>query len=65
MPVRCVSPLPESVGKRLKSRSYEKFVKPCKAGMFRFFMEQHIERILIQYQERNQRALQVNKNFEF
>lgn len=29
--------------------------------MFRFFMEQHIEKLIQQYRERNQRAIQVIK----
>lgn len=60
---RCVSPLPESIFQRLKNKSYERFVKPCKAAMFRFFMEQHIEKLIQQYRERNQRATQVLLNF--
>lgn len=63
-PVRCVSPLPESVARRIRSSAYEKAVKPCRAPMFRFFMEQHTERIIQQYRERNQRAMQLAKEME-
>lgn len=58
-PTRSISPLPPSVSNRLKMGTYERAVKPCKSGMFRFFMEQHTEKLIQQWQERNQRALQV------
>lgn len=60
-PKRCVSPIPASVALRLRNNNYTRFVKPCKAPMFRFFMEQHIEKLIQQYRERNQRAIQVIK----
>lgn len=62
--VRCVSPLPESVARRLRNNAHERAVKPCRAPMFRFFMEQHTERIIQQYRERNQRAMQLTKEME-
>jgi hypothetical protein len=62
--VRSVSPLPESVARRLHNKTYEKFVKPCRAPMFRFFMEQHTERLILQYRERNNRAFQLTKEME-
>ncbi|KAH7728783.1 Protein WTS-1 [Aphelenchoides avenae] len=62
--VRCASPLPESVARRLRNNAYERAVKPCRAPMFRFFMEQHTERIIQQYRERNQRAMQLTKEME-
>ncbi|KAE9550466.1 hypothetical protein FO519_006331 [Halicephalobus sp. NKZ332] len=56
---RSSSPLPESVNRKLKNSTYERFVKPCKPGMYQFFMEQHIDSVVRQYQDRNQRALQL------
>ncbi|KAI1731567.1 protein kinase domain-containing protein [Ditylenchus destructor] len=61
---RCISPLPESISRRTKTNAYEKFVKPCKPGLFRFFMEQHIEKLIQQYRERNQRVMQLTKEME-
>uniref|UniRef100_A0AC35UA90 Protein kinase domain-containing protein n=1 Tax=Rhabditophanes sp. KR3021 TaxID=114890 RepID=A0AC35UA90_9BILA len=62
--IRCVSPLPESVATKIRNNTFESSIKPCKPGMFRFFMEQHIERLLQQYQERNQRVFQLLKEME-
>uniref|UniRef100_A0A914YL70 non-specific serine/threonine protein kinase n=2 Tax=Panagrolaimus superbus TaxID=310955 RepID=A0A914YL70_9BILA len=56
---RSSSPLPPSICRKLKTKTYEKFVKPCKPGMYQFFMEQHIDSIIRQYKERNDRALQL------
>ncbi|KAL3108413.1 hypothetical protein niasHT_015335 [Heterodera trifolii] len=61
---RCVSPLPESVAKKLKNNTYDRAVKPCRAPMFRFFMEQHIEKLTQQYKERNQREMQLIREME-
>uniref|UniRef100_A0A183BNL6 UBA domain-containing protein n=1 Tax=Globodera pallida TaxID=36090 RepID=A0A183BNL6_GLOPA len=61
---RCVSPLPESVAKKLKNNTYDRAVKPCRAPMFRFFMEQHIEKLIQQYKERNQREMQLIQEME-
>ncbi|CAD5206479.1 unnamed protein product [Bursaphelenchus okinawaensis] len=61
---RSVSPLPPSVAQKLRNNTYEKMVKGCKAAMFRFFMEQHTEKLIQQWKERNQRALQLAKDME-
>jgi hypothetical protein len=57
--IRSSSPLPASVSRRLKTKTYEKFVKPCKPGMYQFFMEQHIDSVIRQSEDRNHRALQL------
>ena len=44
-PKRSVSPLSSMVINRLKSNSYERCVRPCEASMYRFYMEQHIEKL--------------------
>lgn len=35
---RCVSPLPDSILKRIKTNEYEPITNPCKPGLYRFFM---------------------------
>uniref|UniRef100_A0A0K0DT17 non-specific serine/threonine protein kinase n=1 Tax=Strongyloides stercoralis TaxID=6248 RepID=A0A0K0DT17_STRER len=62
--IRSLSPLPESVNIRLKNNAFESNIRHCKAGMFRFFMEQHIEKLIQQYKERNQRAIQLMSEME-
>ncbi|TKR60057.1 hypothetical protein L596_029643 [Steinernema carpocapsae] len=62
--VRCVSPIPDSTVRKVQDPRHEHAVKPCKAGMFRFFMEQHVERLIQQYKERNLRAQQLAKEME-
>ncbi|CEF66693.1 Protein kinase domain and AGC-kinase, C-terminal domain and Serine/threonine-/dual specificity protein kinase, catalytic domain and UBA-like domain and Protein kinase-like domain-containing protein [Strongyloides ratti] len=62
--IRSLSPLPESVNNRLKNNIFESNIRHCKAGMFRFFMEQHIEKLIQQYKERNQRAIQLMSEME-
>nr|CAD2149787.1 unnamed protein product [Meloidogyne enterolobii] len=61
---RSTSPLPESVAKRLKSGTYERGCKPCRPSMFRFFMEQHIEKLTQQFHERRKRARQLSHEME-
>ncbi|CAD5209301.1 unnamed protein product [Bursaphelenchus xylophilus] len=61
---RSVSPLPYSVSTKLRKNCYEKTLKPCKPAMFRFFMEQHTEKLIQQWKERNQRALQLSRDME-
>ena len=61
---RSSSPLPESVSRKLNSKNYERFVKPCKPGMYQFFMEQHIDSVIRQYHDRNHRALQLLAEME-
>ncbi|KAF7639124.1 hypothetical protein Mgra_00001358 [Meloidogyne graminicola] len=61
---RSISPLPESVAKRLKSGTYERGCKPCRPSMFRFFMEQHIEKLTQQFHERRKRARQLSHEME-
>lgn len=61
---RCISPLPECVSKRVLSKTYESIIKPCRPRMFCFFMEQHVERLIQQYKERQQRAQQLAKEME-
>lgn len=61
--VRCVSPLPESVARRLCAKTYESIIKPCRPRLFCFFMEQHVERLIQQYKERQLRAQQVHCSF--
>lgn len=56
---RSLSPLPESVSRKLKNGPYERFVKPCKPSMYQFFMEHHIYTLIEQYKERNQRSKQL------
>ncbi|VDP22960.1 unnamed protein product [Onchocerca flexuosa] len=58
---RCVSPLPGSILHKLRTNTYESVIKPCKPRLFCFYMEQHVERLMQQYKERQQRARQVNK----
>ncbi|CAI5438559.1 unnamed protein product [Caenorhabditis angaria] len=36
-------------------------IQPCKPNMFRFYMEQHVERLLQQYREREKRMRQLEK----
>lgn len=62
--VRCVSPLPESVARRLCAKTYESIIKPCRPRLFCFFMEQHVERLIQQYKERQLRAQQLAKEME-
>ncbi|KHN86521.1 Serine/threonine-protein kinase LATS1 [Toxocara canis] len=62
--IRCVSPLPESVARRLRNKTYESSIKPCRPRLFCFFMEQHVERLIQQYKERQQRAQQLAKEME-
>ncbi|KAK0428305.1 hypothetical protein QR680_010720 [Steinernema hermaphroditum] len=62
--VRCVSPIPDSTIQKVQSADHERTVKPCKSGMLKFFMEQHVERLIQQYKERNLRAKQLAKEME-
>lgn len=62
--VRCESPLPDSVAKKVSSGSYETSVKACQPRLFCFFMEQHIERVIQQHNERVMRAQQLTKEME-
>uniref|UniRef100_A0A0N5AAX8 non-specific serine/threonine protein kinase n=1 Tax=Syphacia muris TaxID=451379 RepID=A0A0N5AAX8_9BILA len=61
---RCVSPLPESISKKLHKNTFESEIKPCRPRLFCFFMEQHVERLIQQYKERQQRAHQLVKEME-
>ncbi|KAI6225671.1 hypothetical protein M3Y95_00721700 [Aphelenchoides besseyi] len=64
-PIRSVSPLPPSVARRLYgNEKFESVIKPCKASMFTFYMEQHTEKVVQQYKERNRRAQQLTKEME-
>lgn len=56
---RCISPLPGSILRKLRTNTYESVIKPCKPRLFCFYMEQHVERLIQQYKERQQRARQV------
>ena len=57
--IRSTSPLPASVSRRLKNKTYDRSVKPCKPGMYQFFMEQHIDSVIRQFEERNHRSRQL------
>lgn len=73
--VRCESPLPDSVLERYKqckedgaqasastsgnSNGSARCVKPCTPQAFKFFMEQHVENVIKQHQERQTRRMQV------
>lgn len=62
---RCISPLPESISRKLRTNTYESVIKPCKPRLFCFYMEQHVERLVQQYKEREQRAVQVLLSFVY
>lgn len=57
---RCVSPISDSISLRVKANEYESSIKSCKPAMYRFFMEQHTEKLIQQYTERNIRSMQVS-----
>ncbi|VDN88358.1 unnamed protein product, partial [Brugia pahangi] len=61
---RCISPLPGSILRKLRTNTYESVIKPCKPRLFCFYMEQHVERLIQQYKERQQRARQLAKEME-
>lgn len=60
---RCISPLPGNILRKLRTNTYESVIKPCKPRLFCFYMEQHVERLIQQYKERQQRARQVRNKF--
>uniref|UniRef100_A0A915PU94 non-specific serine/threonine protein kinase n=1 Tax=Setaria digitata TaxID=48799 RepID=A0A915PU94_9BILA len=61
---RCISPLPENILRKLRTNTYESIIKPCKPRLFCFYMEQHVERLIQQYKERQQRARQLAREME-
>ncbi|KAL3997325.1 Protein kinase domain family protein [Acanthocheilonema viteae] len=61
---RCMSPLPGNILRKLRTNTYESVIKPCKPRLFCFYMEQHVERLIQQYKERQQRARQLAKEME-
>ncbi|VDN33293.1 unnamed protein product [Gongylonema pulchrum] len=56
--------MPESILQKLNANTYESVIKPCKPRLFCFYMEQHVERLIQQYQERQQRARQARCFFD-
>ncbi|CAJ0930486.1 unnamed protein product, partial [Mesorhabditis belari] len=62
--VRSISPLPPSVEQRRKTNTFESVVKPIKPKLYRFFMEQHIERVVQAHRERMRRTQQLTKEME-
>ncbi|PAV63463.1 hypothetical protein WR25_01424 isoform A [Diploscapter pachys] len=58
---RCSSPLPDTIKTRLDDKKYENCISPIQAPMFKFYMEQHVERLLIQYKERERRHRQLQR----
>ena len=52
--IRCVSPLPTSLA-NTPADKLESPIHTCHARAFRFYMEQHIENVLKQYRERQER----------
>ncbi|KAF8367357.1 wts-1 [Pristionchus pacificus] len=61
---RSLSPLPEDVKNRIKNNSHTRTIESCKPRLFRFFMEQHIERLLEQQKDRTKRADQLRKEMD-
>ncbi|VDD95117.1 unnamed protein product [Enterobius vermicularis] len=48
----------------IHSNTFESEIKPCRPRLFCFFMEQHVERLIQQCKERQQRAHQLVKEME-
>ncbi|GMT29052.1 hypothetical protein PFISCL1PPCAC_20349, partial [Pristionchus fissidentatus] len=61
---RSLSPLPEDVRERVKNKTQPRTIESCKPRLFRFFMEQHIERLLEQQKDRAKRADQLRKEMD-
>ncbi|GMR54222.1 hypothetical protein PMAYCL1PPCAC_24417 [Pristionchus mayeri] len=61
---RSLSPLPESVNNRRKNGSHTRTIESYKTRLFRFFMEQHIERLMEQQKDRAKRAEQLRKEMD-
>lgn len=54
-----------STKKALQNNSHTRTIESCKPRLFRFFMEQHIERLLEQQKDRTKRADQVRTFLHF
>ncbi|CDW55586.1 serine:threonine protein kinase LATS1 [Trichuris trichiura] len=59
--MRCESPLPEGIEKRVLTRRGSGCIKQCTSKAFRFFMEQHIENVVKMYNERVSRRMQIER----
>ncbi|CAJ0573788.1 unnamed protein product, partial [Mesorhabditis spiculigera] len=59
-----LSSLPTSVEKRIRDKTFESAVKPITPHLYRFFMEQHVERVVQAHRERQKRAMQLQKEME-
>ncbi|CAB3408177.1 unnamed protein product [Caenorhabditis bovis] len=56
---RCTSPIDKSILEMYSKNTRR--CQACKPNMFRFYMEQHVERLLQQYREREKRMRQLEK----